>query len=116
MPLEHINITCEKASEFAERLCQYFDWNIRWESSNSVSGYTVHVGDETSYLAICEKGDEHEISSLNHIGVVVDDFLEARERITKLGFSIRTPQVYEPGRRFYFDDPNGLEIEVVSYH
>jgi hypothetical protein len=22
---------------------------------------------------------------------------------------------YEPGRRFYFFDPNGIEFEVVSY-
>ena len=24
-------------------------------------------------------------------------------------------QDYEPGRRFYFDDPSGFEVEVVSY-
>jgi len=35
--------------------------------------------------------------------------------IRMLHFKTYSHGDYEPGRRFYFDDKRGLEIEVVSY-
>ena len=31
------------------------------------------------------------------------------------GFEPHSHGDYEPGKRFYFDDENGIEFEVVSY-
>jgi len=42
--------------------------------------------------------------------------LEAVEaRVKAEGFVPHNHADYEPGRRFYFDGPDGIEYEVVSY-
>ena len=52
---------------------------------------------------------------LNHIGLVVDD-LDAAERVVlAAGLESFSHDDYEPGRRFYFFDWDGIEFEIVSY-
>ena len=53
---------------------------------------------------------------LNHIGVMVDDLETVEQRVLQHGFKIHNYGDYEPGRRFYFDDEDGIEFEVVSYN
>jgi hypothetical protein len=55
------------------------------------------------------------LNGLNHIGVVVDDLDGVEARVKAEGFVPHSHANYEPGRRFYFDGPEELEIEVVSY-
>ena len=57
----------------------------------------------------------HTTGGLNHLGVVVDDLDAVEARVLGMGFETHSHADYEPGRRFYFDDFNGIEIEVVSY-
>lgn len=52
---------------------------------------------------------------LNHLGIVVDDLDSAEKRILAAGFKTRSHGDYEPGRRFYFEDGDGLEFEVIAY-
>ena len=52
---------------------------------------------------------------LNHIGVVVDDLGAVEARVKAAGLVPHSHADYEPGRRFYFDDHDGTEWEVVSY-
>lgn len=52
---------------------------------------------------------------LNHIGVAVDDLDAAEERVKAAGLTPTSHADYEPGRRFYFRDEDGIEYEVVSY-
>jgi hypothetical protein len=52
---------------------------------------------------------------LNHIGVVVEDLNAAEARVIAAGFMPRSHTDYEPGKRFYFDDHDGIEFEVISY-
>lgn len=52
---------------------------------------------------------------LNHIGVVVDDLDAVAAKVTALGYALHSFGAYEPGRRFYFDDADNIEVEVVSY-
>ena len=40
---------------------------------------------------------------------------EVEAKIKALGYPTHSHADYEPGRRFYFDDENGIEFEVVSY-
>jgi len=47
--------------------------------------------------------------------VVVDDLNLVEARVKKAGFVTHSHADYEPGRRFYFNDHDGIEIEVVSY-
>ena len=123
--LEHANITVSDVEKSAKMLCKLFDWKVRWKSEKGASihgGTSWHVGSEHSYLAIFSMGGDGEpgntyqtTGGLNHIGVVVDDLDLVEARVVEMGFVPNNHGDYEPGRRFYFDDHDGIEIEVVSY-
>jgi catechol 2,3-dioxygenase-like lactoylglutathione lyase family enzyme len=117
--LEHANITVsdpDRSSALLQKLC---GWHERWRGPSQLSGWTIHVGNERDYLAIYTNEKEHERFAkgvpLNHIGLVVDD-LDAAERIVdEAGLIPFNHGDYEPGRRFYFFDWDGIEFEMVSY-
>ncbi len=121
--LEHINITVRDPQITAARLCALFGWKIRWSGNAINNGYTVHVGGKNSYLAIYCKGSPirqntssySRIGGLNHIGMVVNDLDKVERKVEKAGFETYSFGDYEPGRRFYFRDPDGIEFEVISY-
>ena len=121
--LEHANITVQNPNATAELLCRLFDWKIRWEGEAMEVGHTVHVGSETSYIALYTQpaaspspvNTYSHAGSMNHLGVVVEDLDLLEARVKADGLSITSRADYEPGRRFYFDIPDGIEIEAVSY-
>ncbi|MDD7971412.1 VOC family protein [Roseinatronobacter alkalisoli] len=121
--LEHVNITVADPDATAAVLCELFDWKVRWSGPGMTTGRTVHVGDETSYLALFSYGNPDELrqdsyrtrGALNHIAVVVDDLDATEARVKAAGFRPGEVHDYEPGRRFYFVEANGIEIEVVDY-
>ena len=117
--LEHVNVTVSDPRRTAEMLERLFGWRIRWEGPAKLNGRTVHVGTDDSYVALWSPppgmafGEED--SRLNHIGVVVTDLDAAEARVKAEGLEPYNHGDYEPGRRFYFDDSDGIEFEVVSY-
>lgn len=124
--LEHANITVENPDATAERLRALFGWEVRWRGvpgEGIHGGYTLHVGETDSYLAVYAKGpgaargvDTYAtLGGLNHVGVVVDDLDAVEKRVIAMGYTPHSHGDYEPGRRFYFDDADGIEFEVVSY-
>ena len=120
--LEHVNFTVTDPKATAKRLCDLFGWKIRWEGEAINNGYTVHVGSESSYLAIYSRGNPGDPANsyetragLNHIGIVVDDLDATEARIKAAGIETHSHGDYEPGRRFYFHDPDQIEFEVISY-
>ena len=121
--LEHLNVTVSNPAETAARLDRLFGWTTRWKGESIHGGETYHVGETDTYLAIYKKGDGQnragntyeEIGGLNHIGIVVDDLDSTEDRVKAEGLIPKSHADYEPGRRFYFDDPDGIEFEVVSY-
>ena len=127
--LEHVNLTVRDAKETGARLATLFDWKIRWEGASIHGGYSVHVGGDASYLALYSpptpptpptasemaKESYFMVNGLNHIGVTVDDLDDAEKRVKEAGYKPYSHADYEPGRRFYFDDEDGVEYEVVSY-
>ena len=121
--LEHANITVRDSKNKAAELCNLFGWKIRWEGEGKNNGTTVHVGSEESYLALWEPvelkdgGDRSDriLGHLNHVGVVVGDLDATEQRIKDAGFTTYFHADYEPGKRFYFDFYDDMEIEVVSY-
>lgn len=121
--LEHANITVSNPERTAKRLCDLFGWHIRWQGEAIHGGMTVHVGSDDSYLALYTPGKHtsHMTSSytttggLNHVGIVVDDLDAAEQRVAQAGYEPHSHADYEPGRRFYFHDDDGIEFEVVSY-
>lgn len=121
--LEHLNVTVADTAQTAKMLCDLFGWHIRWEGASIHNGYSMHVGSEQSYLAIYSPPNEpddaedsyNKRAGLNHIGIVVDDLDAVEAKVSARGYTPHNHQDYEPGRRFYFDDENGIEFEVISY-
>ena len=121
--LEHVNVTVSDPLKTAERLCHLFDWHIRWQGDAKDNGFTVHVGEEKSYVAVytrrkpaADNVDTYSIKGgLNHIGVVVEDLDAVEAKILDAGYKTVNHADYEPGRRFYFHDDDNIEFEVVSY-
>ena len=121
--LEHVNMTVSDASKTAQKLCDLFDWKIRWEGSVlNGDGYTIHVGSDDSYLAIYQPKSLNGVDgstyntagAMNHIGLVVDDLDAMEVRVKSAGYVPHMHADYEPGRRFYFDMEDGVEVELVS--
>ncbi len=121
--LEHVNITVSDPEKTANLLCTLFDWHIRWFGDAKNGGTTYHVGSDDTYLAVYAENSEdksaydsyHTRGGLNHIGVVVDDLDEVEARVRVAGFATHSHADYEPGRRFYFNDSDNIEFEIVSY-
>jgi catechol 2,3-dioxygenase-like lactoylglutathione lyase family enzyme len=117
--IEHANLTVtdpERSARFFERL---LGWRERWRGPSQLGGSTIHVGSDSTYLALYTHdgagGGYRKGVPLNHVGLVVDD-LDAAERVViEAGLEPWGHDDYDPGRRFYFLDWDGIEFEVVSY-
>ena len=55
------------------------------------------------------------VAGLNHVGVVVDNIDSTEAKVKAAGYEPHNHADYEPGKRFYFDGPDGIEFEVVHY-
>lgn len=117
--LEHVNITVsdpERSAALLQRLC---GWHERWRGPSQLGGWTIHVGSEDDYLAVYTRGAVSQPFAkgvpLNHVGLVVDDLAAAEGVVKDAGLVPFNHADYEPGRRFYFFDWDGIEFEVVSY-
>lgn len=117
--LEHVNLTVsdpERSSALFQRL---LGWHERWRGA-AQGGRTIHVGNESGYLALFT-GDEagcfpyEKGVPMNHVGLLVDDLDGARATVEQAGLVPFGYGDYQPGRRFYFLDWDGIEFEVVSY-
>ncbi|WP_428515899.1 VOC family protein [Roseovarius sp.] len=123
MKLEHVNITVPDPRASAAILCDLFCWHVRWQGAAKDNGFTVHVGDDDSYLALYAPDKDLQptgetygrIGGLNHVGVTVDDLAGTEAKVKAAGYTPHNHADYEPGRRFYFDGPDGIEFEVVAY-
>ncbi|WP_368188153.1 VOC family protein [Aestuariibius sp. HNIBRBA575] len=123
--IEHVNVTVKDPKVTAQMLCDVFGWKIRWEGEAINGGYTIHVGTDTHYLAVYSGPDHSKKGQpidtyitpggLNHVGIVVPDLDAVEVKVKAKGYVPGSHQDYEPGRRFYFTEENGVEIEVVCY-
>ncbi len=117
--LEHVNISVtdgERTARLFETLC---GWHRRWEGAAMAGGHTIHLGTDDTYVALYSNpgvgGEFSKGAPMNHIGVVVDDLDEAERDVIAAGLVSFSHGDYEPGRRFYFFDWDGIEWELVSY-
>lgn len=121
MRIEHVNVTVSDADGTAALLERIFGWGVRWSGPARDGGRAVHVGAGDHYVALYmgaeESGPEHfrKGAPLNHIGVEVEDLEATEARVLDAGLTPFSHGDYEPGRRFYFLDPDGIEYEVISY-
>jgi len=98
-----------------------FGFDVRWRGKTSRGTDAAHVGTDRHYIALfgadqagrCRQ-DYAEVG-INHFGFVVEDLEAAKSRLKALGVEPHSEQDYEPGRRLYFVDPDGIEVELVEY-
>lgn len=117
--LEHVNLTVtdlDRSTRFFEELC---GWHVRWRGPAMLGGETVHIGTDSAYLALytnpASRGGHGKGRPFNHVGLQVDDLAAAEKVVIGQGLKTWGHDDYEPGRRFYFYDWDGIEFEVVSY-
>jgi len=120
--LEHVNITVSDPDEAARLLNKMFGWAVRWAGESRNNGRTVHVGSDSSYLALYTRDRlkqrtraEGEATNLNHVAVLVDDLELTEQKVLAAGAETFNHADYQPGRRFYFHLNDEIEMEVVSY-
>jgi catechol 2,3-dioxygenase-like lactoylglutathione lyase family enzyme len=120
--IEHVNVTVTDPERTSKLMIALFDWHVRWSGAARDGGHTVHVGSNEHYVALYTgrnvaytPDDFAKGQPLNHIGVEVDDLDETEARVVAAGLRPFAHDDYDPGRRFYFLDPDGIEYEVVSY-
>lgn len=124
MFVEHVNLTVNDLERSIAFYRELLGLEVRWRGEATGSRGPVpaaHVGDDHCYLAIFEAESPGRVEfdyahpGLNHVGFVVDDLAATRARALSLGAEIHFEPEYDPGRRFYITDPDGVEIELVSY-
>jgi len=120
--IEHVNVTVSDPERAAKLMETLFGWHVRWQGAARNGGRTVHVGSEHHSLALYpghgvaySADDFAKGRPLNHIGVEVDDLAAVEAKVVAAGLRPFGHDDYDPGRRFYFLDPDGIEYEVVSY-
>ncbi len=119
--LEHANVTVKDLDQSIDFYRNLLGLEVRWRGTVSSGSPAAHIGSGDFYLALFEasRGGEvdhdYESPGLNHVGFVVSNLDEKKRHLSKLGIDIHLEGDYEPGRRFYFYDPSGLEVELVEY-
>jgi catechol 2,3-dioxygenase-like lactoylglutathione lyase family enzyme len=119
--IEHVNVTVSDSERAALLIEKVFGWKRRWQGPARAGGFTIHIGTDAQYLALYSVpaagglGGSGTGQPLNHIAVEVDDLDAIEARVLEAGLTPFNHGSYDPGRRFYFLDPDGIEFEVVSY-
>lgn len=121
MFIEHVNLTVSNLPRSLKFYRRLFGWDVRWQGTTTGGTPAAHLGDERCYIALFEAPKpgrwaiDYEAVGFNHFGVVVDDLDAMTRRLDELGAEHGLEQDYEPGRRVYFIDPDGIEVELVQY-
>jgi catechol 2,3-dioxygenase-like lactoylglutathione lyase family enzyme len=116
-----VNLTVSDLDQSIAFYSDLLDFHVRWKGPIDGDRLGAHVGDDSCYLALFQATEPGAVDhnylapGANHFGFVVDDLADARARLDRLGASVHLEADYEPGRRIYFFDPDGYEVELVQY-
>ncbi|MFQ5495798.1 MAG: VOC family protein, partial [Phycisphaerae bacterium] len=127
MRLEHVNFTVSDVDRSVAFYRDLLELKLRWRGKTADGREAAHVGDDQMYLALFEAAPKDAADAtpgdsrgepdygrvgLNHIGFVVDDLAVMKRRLADVGITPHFEPVYEPGRRLYFFDRDGIEVEL----
>lgn len=120
MQLEHVNLTVSDVERSIAFYARLLGARVRWRGTTSDGAPAVHIGGDDWYLALFQGAPapvviDYDRVGFNHFGVAVDDLDAAKRALSELGADIHFEPEYDPGRRVYFLDPDGYEVELVEY-
>lgn len=119
--VEHINLTVSDPERTSVMLQAIFGWRERWRGLEPDGRLGLHVGGAGSYVALYPPRPPAKAETwpksrpFNHLGVEVRDLSATEDRVKAQGLRPYAHASYDPGQRFYFEDWDGIEYEVVSY-
>ena len=121
MFLEHVNFTVSDLDRSVDFYTHLLGIRVRWKGKLDDGRPVAHIGDDRQYIALFQavspghaEIDMTEVG-LNHFGFVVENLEKMKSRLVELGVSPSEEQNYGPGRRIYFFDSDGIEVELVEY-
>ncbi len=118
---EHANFTVSDLGRSIAFYRELFGFRLRWQGTTSNGAPAAHIGDQRIYIALFQAvrpgsvEQDYDRVGINHVGFVVDDLTAMKKRLATLGVTPYAEADYQPGRRLYFRDPDGIEIELVEY-
>ena len=128
MIVEHVSLTVRDIDAETEFLCTAFpDFRVRGGGEMDHGSWRQrwsHVGNDTYYMALYQAmpgasrpPKAHSFApGANHIGVVVEDAGEVKQRLLAAGYREGfVPEPHPYRRRVYFIDPEGFQWEFVQY-
>jgi len=121
MYLEHVNLSVSDLERSIAFYTELFGFEVRWRGFTSDGQPAAHIGDDRMYLAMFQAVapgtavKDYGAVGFNHFGFVVDSLDDLRGRLGRMGISPHLEGDYEPGRRLYFHDHDGIEVELVQY-
>ncbi len=65
--VEHANVTVSDPEKIAAWMQFVFGWRIRWQGPALESGFTLHIGTEAQYPALCWPADLQKTPSDPHV-------------------------------------------------
>src|SRR5687768_18529140 len=75
--IEHVNLTVTDIERSAALFEKLLGWRQRWRGAALDEGESIHIGEDTSYLALYTDRRDHagqvKGRPLNHVGLKVDD-------------------------------------------
>ena len=121
MFLEHVNMSVSDLDQTIDFYQRVLGLGVRWRGTTTSGDPAAHIGDDHCYLALFEVVDrnaeppDYDRLGLNHFGFVVEDLDAVRRQLAAMNIQPHLEADYEPGRRLYFFDPDGVEVELVEY-
>lgn len=123
--LEHANLHVNNVDATLRFILTAFeDFAVRHDSGTDDPERWIHVGTDSTYLALYQASQPTALSrepyagtaGFNHLGFEVEDAEALQERMIAAGYTESTLPNHHPGRkRIYFRDPDGNEWEFVQY-
>ena len=122
MHLEHVNLSVRELERSIDFYRRALGLELRWRGKTAAGRPAAHVGDEHCYLALFEAESQqpappidYAAAGFNHLAFVVDDLEASKACLADLEVQPHFEADYAPGRRLYFMDPDGIEVELIAY-
>ncbi|MBI3272394.1 MAG: VOC family protein [Planctomycetes bacterium] len=117
--MEHCHLGVADADRSIDFYRRAFGFEVRHDAVGPY-GRCVHVGSDRFYLALSEdpgleRSRRSDSASFYHLGLTTPDLAAFKARLVREGLQVVDEARRPEGDALYLNDPDGHQIEVVSY-